>query len=63
MTVFSFLGWRVPAVSAPRIVQVMLGILAENARRALLVAGEIALLLWTLLALAFSLLLVVGCFY
>jgi len=41
----------------------MLGILAENARRALLVAGEIALLLWTLLALAFSLLLVVGCFY
>ncbi|MGA2778017.1 MAG: hypothetical protein ABSF94_10680 [Steroidobacteraceae bacterium] len=63
MTVFSFLGWRVPAVAAPRIVQVMLGILAENARRALLVAGEIALLLWTLLALAFSLLLVVGCFY
>jgi hypothetical protein len=48
------------SLSMPRVTQRGVINLAEAARRAVIAAGEIALLLWMVLALSFSLLLMAG---
>jgi hypothetical protein len=48
------------SLSRPRVAQRAASNLAEIAKRSVVAAGEIALLLWMALALAFSLLLMAG---
>jgi hypothetical protein len=51
---------QAPMVSTPRVTQRGVSDLAATTRRVLVAAGEIALLLWMVLALSFSLLLIAG---
>jgi hypothetical protein len=54
---------RASGVSTPRVTQGRTANLAEAARRVIVAAGEIALFLWTVLALAFLLLVMAGFFF
>jgi hypothetical protein len=54
---------RTSVVSTPRATQRRVTHFAETARQAIVAAGEIALFLWTVLALAFSLLVMAGFFF
>jgi hypothetical protein len=54
---------RASGVSTPRVTQGRVTNFAETARQVIAAAGEIALFLWTVLALAFSLLVMAGFFF
>jgi hypothetical protein len=54
---------RTSVASTPRVTQGRVTNFAETARQVIAAAGEIALFLWTVLALAFSLLVMAGFFF
>jgi hypothetical protein len=54
---------RASVASTPRVTQGRVTNFAETARQVIVAAGEIALCLWTVLALAFPLLVMAGFFF